>query len=184
MKIFFWTSVFWILAAFIFLFISGRGGLMPPVFDQSYLVSRIPNTVNNAIYKDGFNNGLEGCQATSTQTVSEPTIEGTMTGANVSDNNTETNIADTTPTTLPAQLPLTVEEFDLSDLRIDLAGVREEIKAAISEATKTITAKCGSESSAQPSAEPTAEEIAAQKEKQKAELQAQIDSLKYQMETI
>lgn len=156
MKTFLRTTIFWVFAAFVFLFISGFGDIMSPVFSQQYLVRWVPAQVQEYFRAQGFSEGREAGIATCDTVDVVREIEPVM---------GETDVMTTTEVS-SEQLSETLDQPNLVDIRRDIADLKEAL-------ITRIDAKCQSValSGAQ---ELTQEEILAQK---RAEIEAQITAL-------
>ena len=166
MKTFCRTTLFRIVVAIAFLIVSGFGyhsWRLPAAFDQSYLAERLPNQVTEQIFWQGSLNGRDQCMG-DPQEIDDP--------ATIIETDGISNI-----TTLPAALPQAFEQADLSELRIDIAGLSQQIEEQFSMLSKQITNLSFSCPVDFPygnvSIDPNAQK--------KAELQAQIESLQMEL---
>ena len=113
MKTFLRTTLFRLVAIIAFLIVSGfwyNGRNIWPVFDQSYLVKILPNQVKEEILSQGHEY-IETSIPTPTE---DPAIIIETDGIS-------------NATTLPAVVPSEIQQPDLIELQIDIAGIREQI---------------------------------------------------------
>ena len=191
MKTFLRTSLFRILAAIAFLIVSGfgyNGRKFWPVFNQSYLIKRLPNQVKDQISLQGWDKGISECmQELSIQTSTESTITETADPAIIIETDGFSDI-----TSLPATLPPEIRQSELVDtpqpnlnaLQNDLTEMREEITKQFNQLYNQLTYEhsqlallCKSSETS----EITTIDLNAQK---KAELQSQIEQLQAEISNL
>lgn len=161
MKTFLWTTLFWIVAAIVWLVCLGFWNFVNPVLENHRLVSMMPNNVQDEIYAK--------YKALETPEVVEP--ETINAEADVEDvESSEDNLWNII---LSLSNLAANQEIIYSQMNVSF----DELKKAID----SVAALC----SAQPS-ENVVEEapVIDEKEQQRLELQAQIEALQAQMQTL
>ncbi|MDR0860386.1 MAG: hypothetical protein LBO09_05445 [Candidatus Peribacteria bacterium] len=170
MKTFLRTTLFRFVAIIAFLIVSGFGyhdRRLTPVFNQSYLIQWIPENVATQIADKAVSDYQHAeTQTLPTETPSDP--------ATLIETDGETNA-----TTLPASRPSEIETTNLSEIKIDIAGLSQQVTDQMNQLyallAQQIAVSCQNNESG---VAPVPTDSNAQR---KAELQAQIDQLQSEM---
>lgn len=174
MKTFLRTSLFRIVAAIAFLTVSGFGyndRKISPVFSQAYLAQWIPTSLQTQIADKAVSDYQHADTRTEDTTPTDPALEIPTDGAS-------------NATTLPATFPQNFAQPDLTDLKVDIAGLSQQITDQLNQLYSLLSQQIQQATTSPVSTSETPEVAVDANAQKKAELQAQIDQLQSAMSSL